>query len=35
MTKFDIDKSIDELLDAYHMFDEVYGDEYNYFGANT
>lgn len=34
MTKFDLDKSIDELLDSFHQFDEVFGDVDNYFGAN-
>ena len=34
MFKFDIDKSIDELLEAVHLFDQVFNDDQNYFGAN-
>lgn len=34
MTKFDINKSSDELLEAFHQFDEAYDDDRNYFAAN-
>ncbi len=34
MSKFNFDKSSEELLEAYHMFDEVCGTDLNYFGAN-
>ena len=34
ITKFGFEKSIDELIEAYHMFSDVCGDECNYFGAN-
>jgi hypothetical protein len=32
--KFDYTKSSDELVEAYHQFSEVIGNEDNYFGAN-
>jgi hypothetical protein len=31
--KFDMPKSIDELIEAYHLFAEATGEEKNYFGA--
>ena len=34
MSKFNFDKSSEELLEAYHMFDEGCGTDLNYFGAN-
>jgi hypothetical protein len=32
--KFDFSKATDELLEAYHMFEEVQGDDKTYYGAN-
>jgi len=34
IAKFDQEKSINELMEAYFMFSEAVGDEQNYFGAN-
>lgn len=33
-SKFSFERSTDELLDAFHQFDEIYGTDRNYFGAN-
>lgn len=33
-SKFSWDKSIDEMMEAYHQFGESVGDENNYYGAN-
>jgi hypothetical protein len=34
ISKFGFEKSIDELVEAYHLFTECIGEEKNYFGAN-
>jgi hypothetical protein len=34
IAKFDQEKSMNELMEAYFMFSETVGDEKNYFGAN-
>ena len=31
---FSWEKSIDEMMEAYHLFSEAAGDENNYYGAN-
>jgi hypothetical protein len=33
-SKFSWEKSIDEMMEAYHLFKEAVGDENNYYGAN-
>ncbi len=33
-SKFSWEKSIDEMMEAYHLFGEAVGDEKNYYGAN-
>jgi hypothetical protein len=33
-SKFTWDKSIDEMMEAYHLFTEATGDENNLYGAN-
>lgn len=33
-SKFSFDKSIDEMMEAYHLFKEAIGDENNYYGGN-
>ena len=35
ISKFGFDKSVDELIETFHMFAEAIGDEQNYFGAST
>jgi hypothetical protein len=32
--KFSFDKSIEEMVEAYHLFIEAIGDENNYYSAN-
>jgi hypothetical protein len=34
ISKFGFDKSVDELIESYHMFSDAIGDEKNYFGAH-
>jgi hypothetical protein len=34
ISKFGYEKSIDEMMEAYHLFSDAIGDEKNYFGAN-
>jgi hypothetical protein len=33
-SKFSWEKSIEEMMEAYHLFGEAVGDEKNYYGAN-
>ena len=33
-SKFNWDKSIEEMMEAYHLFGDAVGDESNYYGAN-